>query len=382
MAGDVGLRRIHLLAWRDLDDAEAGGSELHASTVAKIWAEAGIEVSMRTSFAKGHPHLATRDGYRVIRRRGRYTVFPSAALAEATGLHGPADGIVEIWNGVPFLSPVWSRLPKVVFLHHLHRDMWRLVMRDDLARAGELFERRIAPRFYRNTPIITLSESSRSELIAEMGFRPDQVHIVPPGIDARFCLDERAEPRSAAPLLVAVGRLTGPKRFDVVIRTAAELRVDHPDLELVIVGDGFERSALDELVRDLDARSWIRMPGRVSDEELVTLYRRAWVVLSASIAEGWGMTLTEAAACGTPAVATRIAGHLDSVAEGQSGLLARDDRELTEQVRSVIEDPELRLRLSEGARKHAAAFTWQATAGGALEILAAEARRRRDARPS
>ncbi len=68
-------------------------------------------------------------------------------------------------------------------------------------------------------------------------------------------------------------------------------------------------------------------PGHVSDEELLDLYRSAWVVASASAREGWGMTITEAGACGTPAVATRIAGHTDAVVHEHSGLLVdgRDD---------------------------------------------------------
>ena len=88
IAGRAGLHRVHLLSWRDLDDPEAGGSEVHASMVARLWAEAGIEVTMRTSFAAGQPPVAERDGYRVIRKAGRYLVFPRAAFSEMMGWHG------------------------------------------------------------------------------------------------------------------------------------------------------------------------------------------------------------------------------------------------------------------------------------------------------
>ena len=70
IAAAAGLRRIHVLAWRDLADVEAGGSELHAAAVARLWAEAGIEVTMRTSYAQGAPPESRRDGYRVIRKAG------------------------------------------------------------------------------------------------------------------------------------------------------------------------------------------------------------------------------------------------------------------------------------------------------------------------
>ncbi|MGZ6979738.1 MAG: glycosyltransferase, partial [Acidimicrobiia bacterium] len=93
--------------------------------------------------------------------------------------------------------------------------------------------------------------------------------------------------------------------------------------------------------------------------------------------EGWGMTLTEAAACGTPAVVTRIAGHLDAVDEGQSGLLADGRDELRNGIDSVLSDEALRERLAAGAHQHASRFTWAATARGTLEVLAAEAMLRR-----
>src|SRR5256885_1084619 len=107
LAAGAGIRRIHLLSWRDLDDVEAGGSEVHAATVARFWAEAGLEVTLRTSFAQGQAPVVTRDGYRVIRRAGRYLVFPRAVGSELVGRHGPRDALVEVWNGMPFFSPVW-----------------------------------------------------------------------------------------------------------------------------------------------------------------------------------------------------------------------------------------------------------------------------------
>jgi glycosyltransferase involved in cell wall biosynthesis len=373
LADAAGLRRIHLLAWRDLYDVEAGGSEVHAARIAKLWSEAGIEVTMRTSYAQGHPPEGVRDGYRVIRRAGRYLVFPRAALSEATGRHGPRDGLVEIWNGMPFLSPLWDRGPRIVFLHHVHGAMWKMVLPPNLAGVGELIESRIAPPLYRRTRIVTLSSSSKRELVETLGFRNDRVSVVPPGVDPRF---QPGGERDPEPLVVAVGRLVPVKHFDRLIRTVDEVRRRHPTTRLVIVGEGYERDTLDELVQTLDAEAWVEFAGRVSDEGLLDLYRRAWVVASSSSHEGWGMTLTEAGACATPAVATRISGHVDAVVDGEGGLLADDERGLAEALAAVIGDPDLRRRLGDGARARAAELTWEATALGTLRALADEAHRR------
>src|SRR6476659_11006913 len=186
LAATAGLRRIAILAWRDLDDPEAGGSELHASRIASLWAEAGIEVTMRTSYAAGHPQVTWRNGYRVIRKAGRYLVFPRAALSEMMGWHGASDGLVEIWNGMPFFSPVWARRPTVTWLHHVHDTMWEMTLPPRLARLGRRVEFGMEPPLSRHTPIVTLSESSKCELVARLGFSVARVDVVPPGVDARF----------------------------------------------------------------------------------------------------------------------------------------------------------------------------------------------------
>jgi glycosyltransferase involved in cell wall biosynthesis len=163
------------------------------------------------------------------------------------------------------------------------------------------------------------------------------------------------------------------KRFDALLRALAPLKAEHPDLEAVIIGEGYERPALEGLRAELGATDWIRLPGRVGDDELVDWYRRAWVVAGSSQREGWGMTLTEAAACGTPAVATNIAGHADAVVDGESGLLVDDVADLSAALGRVLGDEVLRSRLSKGALQRARWFTWDATARRALEALASEA---------
>jgi glycosyltransferase involved in cell wall biosynthesis len=380
LVAQSGLRRVHLCSWRDLDDDEAGGSEVHASNVMKRWVAAGLDVTLRTSYSVGRPAEATRDGFRVVRRADRYSVFPRAAVSEALRRTGSWDAFVEIWNGMPFFSPLWTiGKPSTVWLHHMHADMWHQTFASQpaIGRMGYALETRIAPRFYRRTRIVTLSDSSRDELVHEMGFHADRVDVVPPGIDARFT---PGGPKSPVPLVVAVGRLVPVKRYDVLIRVLAEVKKTHPDLQAVIVSEGYERPALEALRHSLGADDWISMPGWMSDDDVVDLYRRAWVLASTSLREGWHMGITEAAACGTPAVATDIAGHRDAVSVGRSGLLARDEADLVQQLGRLLGDTSLRETLTAGAVEHAAAFTWDATALGTFRALAFEAgamRRRR-----
>ncbi len=378
IAEKAGIRRVHFVAWRDLGDPEAGGSEMHAHMVAEQWAAAGIEVTFRTSTVSGAPEDITRGGYQVLRRAGRYAVFPSAAWEGIRRGHRPGDALVEIWNGVPFLSPLWYRGPRLVFLHHVHAEMWGMVLPPVLARAGHVLERHVAPPLYRKSRVVTLSESSRAEIVDMLGLPREHVSVVPPGIDVRYTPGGR---RSGPPMVVAVGRLAPVKRFDILLRALALAKVSLPELQAVVIGEGDERSALEALRADLGATDWVHLPGRVSDEELVSWYRKAWVVASTSRREGWGMTLTEAAACGTPAVATAIAGHTDAVLDGESGVLVDGHGpdgigDFATELTRVLTDDVLRARLSKGALATAGGYTWDVTARRVLEVLAEETSRR------
>lgn len=378
LAAGAGLRRVHLLSWRDLEDVEAGGSEVHAAEIARHWAAAGVDVTWRSSVASGHPPVAVRNGYRVIRRAGRYLVFPRAAFSELTGRHGPSDGLLEIWNGMPFFSPLWYRGPRVVMLHHVHAEMWQMVLGHDnpmLARVGDTIERRIAPPIYRRSRIVTPSESARDEIVSLLRIPSRQIDVVHNGLGGAFRPGGR---KTSHPSIVAVGRLVPVKRHDLLIRAAAEARAQLPDLTLTIVGEGYERETLDAVIRELEAERWVRLTGRVDEAELVRLYQEAWVAASASAREGWGLSLTEAAACGTPAVATRIAGHADAVRDGISGLLVPGTApELGAALAHVLRDPEQRASLAEGALARAADLSWETTALGLMRVLAREAERSR-----
>ena len=140
MAASAGVRRIHVLAWRDLEDVEAGGPR---STSRKLWATAGLDVTMRTSWAQGQPTETVRDGYKVIRRAGRHLVFPrrhgrgprphrSATCWSRSGT--ACRSSARSGTAAPGSSP-----------HHVHAEMWNMTLGDTLGPIGALFEAKVAP---------------------------------------------------------------------------------------------------------------------------------------------------------------------------------------------------------------------------------------------
>lgn len=366
----LGVRRVHSYAWRDLDDPEAGGSEVHADEILRRWAAAGLDIVHRTS-TFDTPRTLQRNGYRIVQHGGRAGVLLRTPFEGVWRDRHTADAVIDIWNGLPWFSPLWFRGPRVTWLHHVHGKMWHEYFPRPIALAGHFTESRIAPRLYRHHPVVTLAESGREELV-ELGFRREGIDVIEPGLSAMFRPDPAR--RSPTPLVVAVGRLALMKRHLTIVEAVAAARREIPDLRLEIVGDGPDRGQLEQGIAALGAGEWCTLRGRVDDDALVDAYQRAWLFATASQSEGWGMVITEAAACGTPSVATRIVGHTDAVREGQSGLLVDRGDEFASSFVTLLRDPEQLEKLRRGALEYAASLSWDRAAERHLEVVLRQAR--------
>jgi glycosyltransferase involved in cell wall biosynthesis len=277
---------------------------------------------------------------------------------------GPYDAVVEIWNGVPWFSPLWCRKPRLLVLHHVHDRMWNQILPEPAAWFGRTLESTIAPTFYRRTETVTLCEDSRIDL-ERLGWPSERIHVAPAGVDAFF---HPAGPKTDNPSVVAVGRLAPVKRFDELMKQFRTVHDRLPTATLTIVGEGPERHRLEQWIHDNDAQTWVHLKGRVDQETLRDLYRSSWLITSASMAEGWGLTLTEAAGCGTPAVVSDIGGHRSSVHHGRTGLLV-DVNTLGERLADVLEDESMRVQMGSEAIRWARSLSWDQLAVDVLRPL-------------
>ena len=364
----LGFDHIESFAWRDLDDPDAGGSEVHADHVFRRISEAGVSVSHRTS-CKTSAREFERNGYHVTQRGSRYGVFPRVILRNIFRRKRDSSIVVEIWNGVPWFARLWARGPRVTLMHHIHEDMWRDSLPRTLAPLGRALEVHIAPPFYKDAPLITLAQPTREELISR-GFHPDKVHVAHPGIDEAFFVTRpKGDERLDSPLLVAVGRLAPVKRFDLLIHTFDHLHQLRPDARLVIIGEGPEEQTLKKLVQDRGLSSSVTLAGRVDRDELIATYRDAALLVSMSHSEGWGMTITEAAASGTPCVVTDNIGHRGAVVDKLTGLLVADDAQFAQTIARVLGDSAMWDAMSAGAFAHSHSFSWDACAEKILQVI-------------
>ena len=112
-----------------------------------------------------------------------------------------------------------------------------------------------------------------------------------------------------------------------------------PEARLEIAGDGDHRPVLEREIDERGLHDRVTLHGFVEEDEKAELYGRAWVSLTASSAEGWCLTVMEAAACGTPSAALRVGGLAESIVDEQTGVLAETPEELAAKVRDLVARP-------------------------------------------
>ena len=351
--------RILLLNWRDSGHPEGGGAESFCERVASGLAALGHEVTVRCARYPGAAPDETVDGVAYVRRGGRFTVYPRAALALVRQRRRGYDVVLDVQNGMPFWAPLFTRALVVNVTHHLHREQWTAVFGPTLGRVGWWLESRLAPRVYRRCRYLTVSAATRSDLVA-VGVDADRVGVVYSGLDAPVLpVDTAAWPRSPQPSVVVLGRLVPHKRVELAIDAVAAL----PGATLTVVGHGYWEPQLRAYAEWLGVGDAVTFAGYVDDVTKHRLLAAAWVHALPSVKEGWSLAVVESAAHGTPTVAFRSAGGpTESVLDGETGLLADDLTGFAVALRRLLTEPALRESMGRAARVHAARFSWPATA--------------------
>jgi glycosyltransferase involved in cell wall biosynthesis len=370
---------ILLLADRDWNHPEAGGTGATLDALVSRWTAAGHHVTLIAGAYPGCIPVERPHPLLEIHRMGtRLTVFPRAAMAFRKGLGRDADVVLEVVNGIAFFTPLWRslRAPTTVMVQHVHQRHYVM----ELGWRGEvgalLLERLPLRCLYRGPRrTFTISHASRQDLIA-LGVPGDSIDVVYLGVEqphtngncnGNGVLPPVAAAKSRVPTLLYFGRLKRYKRLDILLDVLDKC----PEAVLEVAGDGDYRPAFEAEVRRRGLRDRVVLHGFVPAHAKGELYTRAWLNITASGAEGWGLTVMEAAIHSTPSAALRVGGLAESIVDGETGLLANDPPQLCARVGEILASPELRDRLGAAAAERARTFSWDQTADDVLELLSA-----------
>lgn len=349
--------RIAVLNFREPRQAAAGGAEEYAWQLSRHFTTAGARVTFLTSREPGQPAADALDGIDLRRMGNRYLVYllvPLWLLLRRRRF----DAVIDCMNGVPFFSPlvIRRRTPVICLVHHVHDRQFHAFFPAWLARIGCFVEGPVARLLYRRCVTVTVSESSRAELRARLRWLAP-IQVIPNGAPA--ALPVAGPAADGDPALVYVGRLVGHKRVERVVDLAAQLEEDFPALRVHVVGRGAE---LDGLRARAGER--VRVHGFLPEAAKNAVLASARLNVTASAFEGWGLTVIEAAALGVPTVAYDVAGLRDSVRDGITGWLVREDEQLADVVTRALKelsDPVRRTEISTACLAWAARFTWERT---------------------
>jgi glycosyltransferase involved in cell wall biosynthesis len=360
--------RVLVLNERDPRHPKAGGAELHVHEIFRRLAEQGVRVTQLSSGFAGGAKRETLDGVDV-HRLGNLALYYPRVVAKCIRetRRGRHDVVVECLNKVPFYSPTYSAVPVLAICHHLFGEVAFQQKAWPIAAAVWSSERLI-PALYRKCPVISISESSKDELVAR-GLREELMRVSYCGIEHPPADPDTDTPRK--PVVTYLGRLEAYKRVDVMLRAMALLSDRFPDARILVIGRGDERAKLEALARELGLADRTHFTGFVTDEERNALLSETRVCVCPSEKEGWGLTVIESNATGTPVVARDAPGLRESVRHGETGYLVPtpSPERFARRIGELLEDDALSTRMSRNALAWSKKFDWDLAAREMLEAI-------------
>ena len=351
--------RILVINWRDIRHPLAGGAEVHVHEIFRRLARKNHDVTLLASATSGLKQNESVDGVHTIRVGNWMNFNFSAAREYLSHLHKTQwDVVVDDVNKIPFYTPLYVRKPILMLVPHLFGTTVFSEVPFPQATYVYLWERAV-PHVYSRVPVVAISESTKQDLV-ERGLDPECISVVQCGIDHEIFKPSELPVERDYSLFLYVGRVKRYKRIDLILNALASLKNDYDSLRLVVAGQGDDIARLNAVSRKLGIADRVEFRGYIDEEEKVTLLRRACALIVPSSKEGWGITAIEANACGTPVIASRSPGLIDSVKHDHSGLHVPHGNTiaLAAEMRRLIDDRVLHARLVDGALKWAATFSW------------------------
>ncbi len=359
--------KILIYNWRDVRHVWSGGAEVYVHEIAKRWVMMGHRVTLFCGNDNKSPRNEKIDGVQIIRRGGFYTVFIWAFLYYIFAFKGIFDVIIDSENGIPFFTPLYAKNKIFLLIHHVHQEVFRIRLKPPFSWAGKFLEKYLVPIIYKRAEVVTVSPSSKADIL-EHGLTKKEPLVIYNGVDMNIY---KPGIKAKNPTVLYLGRLSKQKSLSVLIKSAKRIIKIIPKVEIIIAGDGDDKARLIQLAKSLNLIDHIKFTGKVSEQEKISLYQKAWVFVNPSLIEGWGITSIEANACGTPVVASNVAGLRDSIKNPHSGLLVPygEVDQFAKTIIKLLIDKKTRTIMSKESIEWAKNFDWTASAKNFLQQL-------------
>ncbi len=358
---------ILILNWKDVKNPEVGGAEIIAFEFARRLVKDGHNVVFFCRTFQGCLPEEEIDGVKIIRRGNKFTVYLHAFFYYLQ-LKKKPDRVIDMVNTIIWQTPLYVDYGRrVVYVNQLAKEVFFYEFPWPLSTIAYFLERfEYLP--YLRTKFLCYSKSTKEDLIS-FGISSHLIRVFPLGLDHNRYKKEGKKTKD--PLFIFVARLVKMKRADLCIEAISQLRKEFPKVKLAIIGNGPEEIKLKMLVRQKKLENYIEFVDKNNffiDKNIhdikVYYMQKAWALLLPSVKEGWGMVVTEAAACGTPAIVSNVTGLRDSVLHNKTGIILSKDptcQELSKAMLRIIEERGLREKLGKGAIAWSKKFSWESS---------------------
>lgn len=368
--------KILIFSWRDIKHPGSGGAEVLTMELAKRWVNNGHEVSIVSAKFPDAKDEETIEKIKIMRPAMFFYQSPleyfsflyKTARFYRKKLAGKYDLVIDQAHGLPFFTPLFVKEKVVLFPFEVAKEIWFYEVRFPFSIFGFLLEF-VLVKIFKNAPFLTISPSTANDL-KSLGAK--NVFTFIPGVNSKPL--KRLPRKNKTPLIVSLGRITNMKRVGDTLQAFRLLHKEFPLVRLVIIGRGVEGylEKLKDLCRVMAIEDRVSFVGFISEEEKKRLLSQAWALVSTSTREGWGLIVIEAATCGTPTVAYKVPGLVDSIKDGQTGLLCQKNTpvDLARNLRKILKNPSLRIGFSQNALIFSRNFSWDKPAEEVLNFLA------------
>lgn len=314
----ISNKKILILNWRCPKNPLSGGAEKVTLEHAKAWVKEGMSVSWLAGRFKGALQTEIIEGVQIHRFGTPISIYLLAPFLYWLKWNGNFDLVFDEIHGVPFLSPLWAwKSKQIAYIHEVAQEIWDEMLPFPINILGKLYEK-VYFIFYRKTPFLTGSNSTKQDLI-HYGIPEKNITVIPHGLFLKP-IDKPAQKEKDLTLLY-VSRLVKMKGIEDALRIFAEVLKKMPSAQFWIVGSGEEGyvKKLHELAKQLNVNKSVTFFGYVNEDKKIELYQKAHFLLHTSVREGFGLVVIEANSQGTLALVYDSPGLRDVVQNGVNG---------------------------------------------------------------
>lgn len=366
---------ILIFSWRGPGHPNEGGAEQVTHEHAKVWVKAGHKVTLFTSIFPKAKKEEKVDGIRIIREGTQIIWVQVAALVWYLFKKKESyDLVIDQFHGIPFFTPLFVRTKKLAFIHEVAKEVWTLnPLPFPLSLApkylGPLFEPLMFQRIYQNIKFLTVSESTKKDLV-EWGINSEDIKVILNGV--KLDLPKKVLTREDK-TLIYLGALSKDKGIDDAIKAFSEIVKRDKSWKFWIVGGGTDEIVKEakQLIYDLDIVDKVKFWGFVTERKKFELLSKSAIMINPSIREGWGLVNIEANSVGTPVVGYKVQGIRDSVLHNKTGLLVNkgDYKKMAMDILDLVKDPKRYGAFQENSKKWASEFSWSKSTELSLKLI-------------